>query len=186
MKMKKSISILGVLFITSILVLSCGNKKTEKQNTANDMTSIENKLKNKQELRAANDSLYAALNAMFTGNAEPINSIWSHADYITTMGPFGGRITGWEAVSAEFKKVAAMKLGGKISCKELHIYAGTDMGYTVCIEEGENMNAEGKPVPVSHRATNVFHLENGQWKLVHHHTDVSTQLEKAVEGYKKD
>ena len=122
---------------------------------------------------------------MFTGNLEPMNAIWSHADYVTDMGPFGARLTGWEAVGAEFKKEAGMKLGGKIVCKDLHIYAGTDMGYTVCVEEGENMSAEGKPVTVSHRATNIFHLENGQWKLVHHQTDLSPQLEKATEKAKK-
>jgi ketosteroid isomerase-like protein len=182
--MKKSTSKLGVILIASIFILSCGNKKTEEQNNANAASSIENNLSDEQGLRAANDSLYAALNAMFTGNLEPMNAIWSHADYITNMGPFGGRLTGWEAVGAEFKKEAAMKLGGKIVCKDLHVFAGTDTGYTVCIEEGENMSAEGKPVTVSHRATNVFHRENGQWKLVHHHTDISTQLENATAEHK--
>ena len=60
------------------------------------------------------------------------------------------------------------------------VHAGTDMGYTACVEEGENMSAEGKPVVVSHRATNIFRLEDGKWKLVHHHTDLSPQLEKAT------
>jgi len=184
--MKKSTTIFGVILISSIIFLSCGNKKTEEQNTTSALTSKENQLKTEQELRAANDSLYAALNAMFTGNLEPMNSIWSHADNVTDMGPFGGRLTGWEAVSAQFKKEAGMKLGGKIVCKEMHIYAGTDMGYIVCVEEGENMSAEGNPVLVSHRATNIFHLENGQWKLVHHHTDISTQLEKALRGPKNE
>lgn len=33
--------------------------------------------------------------------------------------------------------------------------------------------------------TNIFHLENGQWKLVHHHTDLSPQLEKAIASVHK-
>ena len=173
-------TIFGVILISSIVFSACGSKKTQEQNTSSALTSKENKLKTEQELRMANDSLYAALNAMFTGNMEPMNALWSHGDNVTDMGPFGGRLTGWEAVGAEFKKEAAMKLGGKIVCKDLHIYAGTDMGYTVCIEEGENMSADGKSVLVSHRATNIFHLENGQWKLVHHQTDLSPKLEKAT------
>ena len=132
-----------------------------------------------KELQAANEHFYRALNAMFTGDLEPMTAIWSHGEYVTDMGPFGDRLTGWKAVHEEFVLEAAMKLGGKIVCKDLHIYAGTDMGYTVCVEEGENMSAEGKPVSVSHRATNIFHLENGKWKLVHHQTDLSPQLEKA-------
>jgi len=48
------------------------------------------------------------------------------------MGPFGGCLKGLEEVSKEFKKVAAMKLGGKITCKEMNVYAGTDLGYISC------------------------------------------------------
>lgn len=166
---------------TSIFLTSCGNMKTEEQNRTNMIVSEETNLLAEQQLRAANDSLYAALNAMFTGNLEPMNAIWSHSENITDMGPFGGRLTGWKDVSAEFQKESAMKLGGKIICRDLHVYAGTDMGYTVCIEEGENMSADGTPVKVSFRATNIFHLEDGHWKLVHHQTDLSPQLKEAIE-----
>ncbi len=183
--MKKIMSIAGVILFTSFIFSSCGPGSTGDQNTTTASTLKNDRLKTEQELHAANDSLYAALNAMFTGNLDPMNKLWSHSDYITDMGPFGGRTTGWEAVGAEFKKEAGMKFGGRIVCKELHIYAGTDMGYTVCIEEGEKMSAEGKPVAIKHRATNIFHLENGQWKLIHHQTDFSPQLEKATEDRKK-
>ena len=53
-------------------------------------------------------------------------------------------------------------------------------GYTVCVEQGENMSADGKPVVVRFRATNVFRLIKGEWKMVHHHTDISSQLEAAT------
>ena len=55
------------------------------------------------------------------------------------------------------------------------------MGYTVCVEEGVNMSAEGQSVTVNHRATNIFQVKDGKWKMIHHHTDLSPQLEKAVE-----
>ena len=183
--MKKIMAVIGVILFTSIIIFSCSPKKTDEQNTAGASALQDNKQKTEQELRAANDSLYAALNAMFSGKLEPMNNLWSHSDYITDMGPFGGRLTGWDAVGLEFKKEAGMKLGGRIICKDLHIYAGTDMGYAVCVEEGEKMTAQGKVVNVSHRATNIFHLENGKWKLVHHHTDLSPQLGNAVTEGKK-
>jgi len=182
--MRKSLAIFGVLLISSIFLSSC-SKMTEEKSSTNSSTSEKSKQKAKQELLAANDSFYYALNAMFTGNLEPMNALWSHSDYITNMGPFGGRLTGWEAVGAEFKKEAGMKFGGKVVCKDVQSYAGTDMGYTVCVEEGENMSTDGKPVVVKQRATNVFNLENGKWKLVHHQTDLSPQLEKATEETKK-
>ncbi len=137
-------------------------------------------MKSEKALHAANDQFYAALNAMFTGELAPMNAIWSHRDDVTQMGPFGNRLVGWTAVGEEFKRTAAMKLGGRVVCKDLRITVGSDLGYAVCVEEGENMSADGKPVMVSHRATNVFRLENGQWTLVHHHTDLSPQLIKAT------
>lgn len=179
--MKKTLTTLELLIVASSLLLSCGNPKIKEENPASPAFSESKKMKAEQDLRVANDRFYAALNAMFTGNLQPMNDIWSHGPRVTDMGPFGGRLTGWEAVSSEFRKEAAMKLGGKVVCKDLHIFAGTDMGYTVCVEEGENMSADGKPVVVSHRATNIFQLENGQWKLVHHQTDLSPELDKATE-----
>ncbi len=179
LKMKNSIII---LLLAVVFIFSGCNKRLE---TKSDTTTLEEVLKEeakiKQDLRVANDSLYSALNAMFKGNLDPMNALWLHSDNITDMGPFGGRLTGWDSVRAEFKKEAAMKFDGKIICKDLHVYAGTNMGYTVCNEVGENMSADGKPVSVSHRATNIFQLIGGQWKLVHHQTDFSVNLENAVD-----
>ncbi len=131
-------------------------------------------------LRAANARFYAALNAMFTGDLAPMGAIWSHQSDVTNLGPFGDRLVGWDAVGAEFKKEAGMKLGGRVVCKDPIVHAGKDLGYIVCLEQGESMSADGKPVVVSFRATNIFRLEDGQWKLVHHHTDLSPQLQQAV------
>jgi ketosteroid isomerase-like protein len=161
--MKKSTLIVTVAIAFLSLMSACEPKNTE------------------PDIRNANEKFYAALNSMFTGDLEPLNSIWAHDTAITNMGPFGSCLVGWDAVNAEFKKEAEMKLGGKVICEDLHIYAGTNMGYAVCVEVGENMTAEGKHVRVSHRATNIFQLKDGHWKMIHHHTDLSPQLEAAVD-----
>ena len=179
--MKKLLLIATAILIISGIFSSCNSKTAEQQPTSDSTIMDSTKIKNEQGIREANEKLYSGLNAMFTGNLEPLNNLWSHTETITDMGPFGGRLTGWKAVHEEFEKEAAMKFGGKIVCKDLHVFAGTDMGYTVCVEEGENMSTNGKPIKVSHRATNIFHLEDGEWKLVHHQTDISSQLEKAYE-----
>src|ERR1017187_1362288 len=166
--MKKSCSFTIVLFsMASILFYACGNKHTSQQNTSGTVTATPSdslKVKAIQDLTTANNQFYDALNAMFTGELGPMDSIWSHSKDVTDMGPFGARITGWDSVNAEFKKEAGLKLGGKVICKNLLVQVGTDMGYSVCVEEGQNMSADGKHVIVSHRATNIFRLENGKWK----------------------
>jgi len=183
--MKQISTFFGAILIASFIFSACGNKNTEGQNTVDSRHSEDNKMKAEQELRAANDQFYAALNAMLIGNLEPTNTIWSHGKDVTDMGPFGGRLEGWDAVGAEFKKEAGMKLGGKVVYKDLLVHAGTDMGYTVCTEEGENMRADGKPVLVRFRATNIFRLENNQWKMIHHHTDLSSPLQDVTKAAAK-
>lgn len=178
--MRGSIICLEILFVVSILLVSCGNNKTDEKTMALPDASEDKKMQTEQALRAANEQFYTALNAVFIEELQPMNDIWSHGADVTLMGPFGGRLTGWEAVGAEFKNVAAMKLGGKIVFKDLHVYAGSDLGYAIGVEDGENMGPDGKPVKVNHRATNIFRMESGQWKLVHHQTDLSPQLEKAT------
>lgn len=166
-----------VISMTMIFCNSCNNIR--QKTTYNELTKTNKVII--EEINEANDQLYAGLNEMFTGDLERLNKLWSHTESITYLGPFGGSLKGWEQVSEEFITVAAMKLGGKIICKDLHVFAGTDIGYVSCVEEGENIGPDGKPVSVSHRATNIFHLENGKWKLVHHHTDISSQLEQVYE-----
>lgn len=131
-------------------------------------------------VRAASDAFYSALNEMFTGNVEPMNAVWSHEPDVSQLGPFGERIVGWEAVGAEWKHEASLKLGGKVVGENVQTVAGVCMGYTVTEEVGQNMSADGKPVEVRFRATNVFRKERGGWKMVHHHTDISEALVKAT------
>lgn len=157
--------------LPAILFLACVSTTEKKQPTT---------MENQQSLKAANDQLYHALNLMFKGEIEPINAVWSHSDDITYMGPFGGMHSGWNEVGTEFANVAALKIGGKISSENLEVRVLGDVGYTVCVEAGENLDSEGNPVPVNHRATNIFRKENGAWKLVHHHTDISGQLQEST------
>jgi ketosteroid isomerase-like protein len=133
------------------------------------------------EIRMANDQFYQALNAMLKGDMGPMRSVWSHSSDVSNMGPFGGRLVGAQAVLWQFEKEANMKLGGRVVAIDVRIVAGTDLGYTTCVERGESMSAAGQPIEVEFRATNVFRRENNAWKLVHHHTDLSAALQKAAQ-----
>lgn len=148
--------------------------------TQETMTTAESNAASK--LEAANNQFYTALNAMFVGEMELMNAIWSHRDDVTLLSPFGSSFVGWDAVGEEFQKLANVKLGGRVHCKDLSVHVGSDMGYALCVEEGQNVDSDGRPVKVYFRATNVFRLEDGEWKLVHHHTDTSQSLQNAAFG----
>jgi ketosteroid isomerase-like protein len=38
----------------------------------------------------------------------------------------------------------------------------------------------GQPVTFDHRVTNVYRREAGGWKIVHHHTDLSPEMQELL------
>jgi ketosteroid isomerase-like protein len=126
----------------------------------------------------ATAQFYTSLNTMLAGDAGPMQEIWSHADDVSYMGPAGGTKVGWNEVRSIWEEQAAMKLGGKVEPRELRVTVGNELAFAQCSEQGNNLDAQGHPIPVSIRATNVFRKENGTWKMIGHHTDLLPFLEK--------
>lgn len=130
-------------------------------------------------MKEANAAFYSALNMMFRGDIAPMDAVWSHADDVTYMGPDGGYQVGWDAVRADWDKQSAMQLGGEVTPTKIHINEGETIAVVSCIEQGKNLKSDGKPEDISLRATNIFRKENGQWKMIGHHTDKLPSLFKA-------
>jgi len=136
--------------------------------------------KTEKEVKKASDGFYDALNEMFTGDVKPMLAVWSHADDITQMGPFGGIKRGWDEVRGEFEQASKMTKGGHIATKDLLIRTVGNLAYTICTEEGENIDKDGNIYPVNIRATSIYRKEKGAWKLAHHHTDISIGLKEGL------
>lgn len=129
-----------------------------------------------EAVRNAAAKFYSALNIVFTGDVEPMKAVWSHADDITYMGPMGGLEVGWSAVLSVWEDQASLKLGGEVVATDMRIMVGRDLAITQNYEEGENAGPSGEVLPVSIRATNIFRLEGGEWKMIGHHTDLLPHL----------
>jgi len=132
--------------------------------------------KDEQPVRNAVAQFYAALNDMFTGELAQMKKVWSHADDVTYMGPGGGFQVGWNQVLKNWEAQAALKLGGKVEPADMRVTVGTEIAVVSCYEKGENTNAKGETQKVSIRATNIFRKENGEWKMIGHHTDLLPYL----------
>ncbi len=129
-------------------------------------------------VEAATAKFYTGLNDMFAGDIGLLEETWSHADDITCLGPTGDFLVGWNAMHDAWQDEAAMNLGGKVEPYETRIVVGDDLAFSQCYEKGANRDAEGRNVQVSIRATNVFRKENGEWKMISHHTDLLPFLQK--------
>lgn len=124
------------------------------------------------DVRATSNKFYSGLDRM---DVTALPDIWSHSDGVTTMHPMGGEQVGWEEVRASFEQAAGAMTDSHVDLVDQRIYAGTDLAYETGIERG-SAKLSGEPVEFEHRVTNVYRLEDGQWKMIHHHTDVSTGL----------
>src|SRR5579862_2172076 len=133
------------------------------------------------EVRAASEQFYLALNSILDGDFEPMNEIWSHSPKATEMGPAGGVRTGWNSIREELEAVSEMKIGGHLQAEDLQVHADDDFGLSVCTETGEINDAGGHPISIKYRATNVFVREEGAWKLLHRHADLEPALQTDFE-----
>jgi ketosteroid isomerase-like protein len=135
------------------------------------------------EVRRASERFYSALNAMLNGDAGPLSEVWSHSAAVTTMHPIGGREVGWESVSKVWPDLAKMATGGKAQIEDQFIQIDGNMAYEVGTERGQMILA-GKEVPIANRVTNVYRRENSDWKIVHHHADISVDMKDVLRDLK--
>jgi len=132
------------------------------------------------EVRGASAAFYAALNRMVDGDSTTLSDIWSHNDTVTTMHPIGGQQVGWDAVRGSFEQVAGLASGGRVELDDQTIRVGAELAYELGVERGQARLA-GESVPIEQRVTNIYRREAGQWKLVHHHADISPAMLAVLE-----
>jgi ketosteroid isomerase-like protein len=128
-----------------------------------------------EEVRRASEQFYAALNRMLNGDAGPLADIWSHSASVTTMHPIGGRQVGWDKVRESWGQVARLASEGRVTPGDQIIQVAGDVAYELGIERGK-VKLAGQEVPIDNRVTNIYRREEGGWKIVHHHTDVSQAM----------
>jgi ketosteroid isomerase-like protein len=125
------------------------------------------------EIRQASEQFYAALTRMLNGDPEPMMEVWSHGSDVTAMHPTGGRETGWEEVRASWEQVGQGFSDGQVSIEDLVVVPlSDDVVYTLGTEHGQ-AKLEDETFGIDWRVTNIYRREEGEWKMVHHHTDAS-------------
>ncbi len=129
-------------------------------------------MSSEDEVRAVSNRFYTALSNM---DVAQIGEVWSQSSTVTTMHPMGGEQVGWSEVRKSFEEAAKGMSDVHVEIDRKLIQTGDDLAYEVGIERGRGTVA-GEPVEIEHRVTNVYRREAGQWKLVHHHTDVSPAI----------
>ena len=126
-------------------------------------------------VRKASQQFYTAINAMLNGNSGSMAGVWSQGATVTSMHPTGGRQIGWDKVHEAFQNVAKMASGGAVTLDDQAIHVAGDVAYEIGNEHGK-VTFGGQQFLLDHRVTNIYRLEAGEWKVIHHHTDTLPAL----------
>ena len=80
----------------------------------------------------------------------------------------------WEQVAQAFSE-------GQVSLVSLVVVPlADDVAYTLGTEHGQ-AKLGNETVGIDWRVTNIYRREGGEWKMVHHHADVSPEVMEVLE-----
>ena len=112
------------------------------------------------------------------GDATSLERLYSRRDDVTLANPWGPARRGWSEVSQTVERAATQFRDGgpqPVGHEQLSCFVGAEL---VCLVENERWQAKvaggDEVTPFELRATTVFRLEDGTWKVVHRHADPIT------------
>ena len=117
---------------------------------------MEIKNKTQKQILKVNRTFY---DAFATGDFLTVKQTWSRSDQISVVHPGSVALHGYEAVMASWELIFENSGPHDIKCINENVYLYGESAYVVCNE----VFPEGQLV-----ATNIFVIENGLWRMVHH------------------
>jgi|SRR5215216_835482 len=115
------------------------------------------------------------------GNAEPVQKLFSHQEYVTLANPLSPPAHGWDEVAATIERAASQFRDGEITTFEIiEKHVTPEFAYVVRVERAKAKVGGGEDVsPIALRVTMILRPEDGTWKIVHRHADPITTEQPA-------
>ncbi len=119
---------------------------------------------------------HEAIRQQSQGRPEPFLRLWSHADDVSIMAAIGGYQVGFEAVSTLLTLASKTQSFDTWSAENLVTTTNDDLAFSVELER-YGREVDGEQVETTLRATQVYRREDSEWRVIHRHGDVLTQVE---------
>ncbi len=119
---------------------------------------------------AANLGFYRALEAR---SLSGMDVVWSHSDQTACVHPGWHRLDGWDEIRRSFANIFASSRPWTVSCEDVRVVAMGDTAWVSCVEVIRPFGSDRSDAAARMQSTNIFILESGEWKLLHHHASAS-------------
>jgi ketosteroid isomerase-like protein len=113
--------------------------------------------------------------AYVNGDGRPLAGILASSSPASFFSPMGDVVEGAPDVAQRYEKdTSAFASGSTTELEILHSDASDDIGYWAGYQVATVfMQGNPEPIPMKLRVTEIFRRENGGWKLIHRHADMS-------------
>jgi ketosteroid isomerase-like protein len=128
------------------------------------------------------EQYYRTQGEFLRGNPEPVKDLFSHREDVTLANPYGPPVRGWEKVAKAVEHAASLRRDGEfVEWQIVAKYVSAELAYVVQIERAEaKIGAREEITPLAVRSTMIFRPEeDGEWKIVHRHSDPITTPQPA-------
>jgi len=140
------------------------------------MSNEERKAAMAEDLDEFLNRCHAALTQQSQGYPQPLLDLWSRRDDVTVMAAVGGYQVGFEAVSKLLTWASTAQKFEGWSAENLAKWAGPELAMSVELERYA-LHVDGEDKGITLRATQVYRRENGEWRIIHRHGDILTDIE---------
>jgi ketosteroid isomerase-like protein len=117
-----------------------------------------------------------ASNDYIRGDADALAAMLTTQDPATFMPPSGAVVQHADAVrDAQVGGAEAFGPGSTGHFQVLHSGSSGALGYWTGRQIATmDVKGQGEPVPMVLRTTEIFRLEDGEWRLIHRHADITS------------
>lgn len=117
-------------------------------------------------LSTPEDAQHAFYDAFTSCDLEAMMQVWSSRDDVTCIHPGSEVLTGVSAVRRSWELILGQDESVQIQCTPLQNFVTAEL---VTLVVTEHILIESRDVRGETLATNVFRLEDGDWRMILHH-----------------
>jgi ketosteroid isomerase-like protein len=107
----------------------------------------------------ANQEFYRAFSR---GDFAAMSELWAKTAKVACLHPGARLLSGRGAVLSSFRELLAAAPAWKMVSRDASVHLFGEAAFVTCLEANGDQ-------PAHLAATNVFVLEDGRWRMVHHH-----------------